>query len=640
MSSGTPIFVISSLLNSEKKTFLDLIKKEMPKIESSEVTLNDEFVSFLNKQKNAPKHKKSDIIWALLPEGADGQDALDPFQHWADELENWEKLADTKGVINVVDASKFWENWDSEDDLAELICSQAEYASHILFINTKTTAADDLLKMKGLCRKLNSAAPLLDAGASGWTKGLLETESVDLEDLAMNPGWIAEMNDDTIEQISNVNSFVYRAHKPFHPQRFWDYIQEQGENVLRTRGFAWFATRPDFVTNWSQAGDSCECTPDGLWWADTPKAEWPEAPEELADIQSDWHEIVGDRKQQLVFVGQNLDVKKLETGLNLCLLTDQEFAQKEAHWATFEDPFPSWDIPEDNHHEHVHGPDCGHDHHGHDHHAPAAHVHGPDCGHDHHGHDHHEHSHQVSLLSAPELKSISKNELETYIEKILEIEDYDAAMPAQIELVQRLSVENDPAPLTMAQYRLALIFDDLKLSHRALPLWRAVLKDLETRNEPWLNCEMHFHYGNSLIEVGARGKSAEIMNQGLQYAEKNQLNTWIGGFHHELGILMEQTAPEKADIHFAEALNLREKLGEKATLGITCSEWAQAIYSRYQGNPISENSKETLVKSRDLFERAVISLDHAEGLEEELNNAKELLAETRAIILKEKLKSL
>lgn len=37
----------------------------------------------------------------------------------------------------------------------------------------------------------------------------------------------------------------------------------------------------------------------------------------------------------------------------------------------------------DHDHGHVHGPDCGHDHHGHDHH-----------GHDHHGHDHaHEHKH-------------------------------------------------------------------------------------------------------------------------------------------------------------------------------------------------------------------------------------------------------
>ena len=48
--------------------------------------------------------------------------------------------------------------------------------------------------------------------------------------------------------------------------------------------------------------------------------------------------------------------------------------------------------------EHVHGPGCGHDHHGHDHghdHAhDHGHVHGPDCGHDHHGHEHHGHDHQ------------------------------------------------------------------------------------------------------------------------------------------------------------------------------------------------------------------------------------------------------
>lgn len=80
----------------------------------------------------------------------------------------------------------------------------------------------------------------------------------------------------------------------------------------------------------------------GQWWAAAPAAEWPADSDSRDEILTKWSEPYGDRRQELVFIGQNLDEQRLRADLDQCLLSDVELASGPAAWRRYSDPFPPW----------------------------------------------------------------------------------------------------------------------------------------------------------------------------------------------------------------------------------------------------------------------------------------------------------
>jgi len=114
--------------------------------------------------------------------------------------------------------------------------------------------------------------------------------------------------------------------------------------VLRSKGIAWIASRHDWAYNWSQAGCSVLLEPAGFWWASAPEEEWPQEEAEIAKIKSRMLHEHGDRQQELVFIGQNLNETKTTQLLDACLLTDEEYALGVGVWDEFSDPFPAIEV--------------------------------------------------------------------------------------------------------------------------------------------------------------------------------------------------------------------------------------------------------------------------------------------------------
>ncbi|MEN1705835.1 MAG: GTP-binding protein, partial [Planctomycetota bacterium] len=106
--------------------------------------------------------------------------------------------------------------------------------------------------------------------------------------------------------------------------------------------FCWLATKHDFAALWSQAGGSFKMEPAGRWWAAAPKEHWPDDPESRKWIESRMEEPHGDRRQEVVMIGVNLDESYTRTLLDSCLLTDEEFAMGPEAWSAWPDPFPEW----------------------------------------------------------------------------------------------------------------------------------------------------------------------------------------------------------------------------------------------------------------------------------------------------------
>jgi len=139
-------------------------------------------------------------------------------------------------------------------------------------------------------------------------------------------------------------SVTYRAQRPFHPQRFWDWFNAPHPGLARVKGIVWLATRNLLVGGVSRAGRQNSAGAAGIWWAALPREEWPEDPARLMEMQATWSEPYGDRRQELLLIGLAGRTSDAARKLNLCLLTDEEFARPD--WRGWPDPFPEWDLEE------------------------------------------------------------------------------------------------------------------------------------------------------------------------------------------------------------------------------------------------------------------------------------------------------
>ena len=66
----------------------------------------------------------------------------------------------------------------------------------------------------------------------------------------------------------------------------------------------------------------------------------PGDPKDAAD--DSWHPTWGDRCQQIVWIGINMDTAALRRMLDGCLLTDAEMEGGPQAWQSLEDPLPVW----------------------------------------------------------------------------------------------------------------------------------------------------------------------------------------------------------------------------------------------------------------------------------------------------------
>jgi G3E family GTPase len=264
-------------------------------------------------------------------------------------------------MVTVVDAVNFLGQLGEDRDLdelglgaedgderarADLLVDQVEFADVIVISKCDLVDADELGELEGILHHLNPAA-VLHRSVNGDlpVASVVGTGLFDLERAETAPGWVRELNGEHTPETEEygISSFVYRARRPFHPGRFFDAICDGLPGVVRSKGFCWIATRSDTMALWSQAGAVCRLDPLAPWWADSPTEEWPVDEDELADIRSAWVEPFGDRRQELVLIGVDLDEADLVARLDHCLLRAEELEGGPASWGDLDDPFPDWD---------------------------------------------------------------------------------------------------------------------------------------------------------------------------------------------------------------------------------------------------------------------------------------------------------
>lgn len=266
-------------------------------------------------------------------------------------------------MVTLVDARRFLDDYRSRDDLrdrpalgadtedertiADLLADQVEFAD-VLVLNKCDLVSDaERAELRAILRAFNATADIVEA-----THGVvpldrvLDTGRFDFVRAEAAPGWAQALAEQQVPETEEygIGSMVYRARRPFHPRRLLDAIGSAPAGLLRSKGFCWIATRHDIVGAWAQAGESVTLQPAGTWFAardlDEPLTE--EEVAERARLEDRWHPDWGDRRQEIVFIGQRLDRAALVAHFDAALLTPAELALGPDGWATFDDPLPPW----------------------------------------------------------------------------------------------------------------------------------------------------------------------------------------------------------------------------------------------------------------------------------------------------------
>ncbi|MCB0322513.1 MAG: GTP-binding protein [Bdellovibrionales bacterium] len=266
-------------------------------------------------------------------------------------------------MVTVVDAKHFLEDYRSYDlledrleqpdpqgerALGDLLIEQLEFADILLINKADLVSSTVLREVEGVLRSVNPKAIIytIDHGRVE-PSHILGTNLFDMEQAVRSPAWLRELNNEHTPETEEygISSFVYRARKPFHPERLLQYLQsDDWRRVLRSKGYMWLATRNDVGCMWSQAGTSCRLDPAGRWLAAVPEHEWPASdPASLAQLRSLLQGPFGDRRQEFVVIGKDIDAEGMKERLDNCLLRADEIAVDSHEWSKrFTDPFPAW----------------------------------------------------------------------------------------------------------------------------------------------------------------------------------------------------------------------------------------------------------------------------------------------------------
>jgi G3E family GTPase len=260
-------------------------------------------------------------------------------------------------MVTVVDGNRFWFDYSSGENLLDrkhgtdefdtrevidLLIDQIEFANVLLLNKTDLLNEEDIDELYGVLRKLNPAAKVLKTAFSKVPLSeILNTKSFDFEEASQSAGWIKELNEAHTPETEEygISSFVYRRQKPFHPERFMNWLENWPADVVRAKGFFWIATRNDTTGLLSQAGTSIMIQGAGEWVASYSEEEQKQTLTEEPELLERWDETFGDRMTELVFIGIDLSKDEVETSLDGCLLTDEEMA---SDWSVLKDPLPAF----------------------------------------------------------------------------------------------------------------------------------------------------------------------------------------------------------------------------------------------------------------------------------------------------------
>ena len=274
-------------------------------------------------------------------------------------------VAKLDNMVTVVDAARLIQDYSSqqllsdrgeslgEDDertLVDLLIDQIEFADTLIINKCDLVSPEQLATVRQVVRALNASARLIETTqADVQPEDVLATGRFDFERAQSHPLWYQELYEfkEHVPETEEygIRHFTFRDRRPFDPVKFHAFLHREWPGILRAKGHFWLATRPEWVGELSQAGPQVRHQAMGLWWSAIAREHWPDDPGWRDIIERRWDSEFGDRRQEIVFIGNDYDEHELRRQLESCLVPVTRFEPQ--HWAGWPDPFPAWEMQHD-----------------------------------------------------------------------------------------------------------------------------------------------------------------------------------------------------------------------------------------------------------------------------------------------------
>jgi G3E family GTPase len=235
---------------------------------------------------------------------------------------------------------------DDKRTMVDLLVEQIEFADVVVLNKVDDASRVQLEAARKIIRALNPGADIVETSFSNAPfERILNTGRFDFEKAQQHPLWFKELygfasHTPETEQYG-VSNFVYRVRRPFDPAKFHQFLSETWIGVIRAKGHFWIATRPQWLGELSQAGSIVRTEGLGFWWANVPADRWPDDPFWRQSLKKNWNALYGDRRQEIVFIGTDMDQDAIKARLDACLVSGKP-GMHIAEWAGLADPFPIW----------------------------------------------------------------------------------------------------------------------------------------------------------------------------------------------------------------------------------------------------------------------------------------------------------
>ncbi|MFK8035964.1 MAG: GTP-binding protein [Hyphomicrobiales bacterium] len=284
-----------------------------------------------------------------------------PFEFRDEAGESLSDVSVLDTMVTVVDAVNLLQDYSShdflkdrgetlgEDDertLVNLLVEQIEFADVVVLNKVADAKPHQVEAARQIIRSLNADARIIETNHSDVpADAILDTGLFDFEKAHEHPMWAKELYGfaDHVPETEEygVASFVYRARRPFEPEKIKAVLNGNLPGVIRAKGHFWISTRPKWVAEFSLAGALSSIQPIGKWWASVPKEDWPQHDSVQSYITAHWQDPWGDRRQEIVFIGSGIDWANIKAMLDAALIPEDLALSPEA-LPEFTDSFPVW----------------------------------------------------------------------------------------------------------------------------------------------------------------------------------------------------------------------------------------------------------------------------------------------------------
>ncbi|MEU2736090.1 GTP-binding protein [Streptomyces sp. NPDC007095] len=244
---------------------------------------------------------------------------------------------------------RLWTGRDRSEPLspAEAAARQVEAADAVIVPEDASDGSEQTSAFAALAAQLNSHALLLTPVEAGTPETELPQSLVGAGREGAAEEWQARLEPVTVPRSRQggsrrVGSLLWQARRPLHPERLADALPTVMSGVVRGRGHLWLCSRPESVVTWRSAGAYLELREADRWLEAADSRAWNAASPQRRTLASwFWDVYYGERRNEIVLTGIDLEQEGIRAALDAALLTDAELSLGRDGWTSFPDPLLS-----------------------------------------------------------------------------------------------------------------------------------------------------------------------------------------------------------------------------------------------------------------------------------------------------------